>query len=283
MALPKISIVTPSFNQGRFIERTILSVVAQSYPNLEYIIIDGGSRDGTMDIVKKYRHDITHWVSEKDRGQTHAIEKGFSRATGDILAYLNSDDILLKGALVKVAQALDPGKPQWIVGWQKIINTRDQVIVKRPILPFTLSDLWFNKYIIPQEATFFTRKIYDQIGGFDTSYDFGMDMHAWLRMASLCPPLILKEYLACFRVHRAQKSMDVAAHIRDWQRAVKEVALWRQEFGMAPQPPRPKLAGPAYKLLKALFYLVQGGPPMLKQIYLFRKTYRNTPLNQGQR
>jgi glycosyltransferase involved in cell wall biosynthesis len=102
---PKISIVTPSFNQGRFIEKTILSVIEQDYPNLEYIIIDGGSTDESVEVIKKYDQHLAYWVSEPDRGQSHAINKGFERATGEIFGWLNSDDWYHPGALKAVAEA----------------------------------------------------------------------------------------------------------------------------------------------------------------------------------
>ena len=103
--LPRISIVTPSYNQGRFIEETIQSVLGQGYPNVEYIIIDGGSTDNTVEIIRKYAKHLTYWVSEPDRGQSHAINKGLARCTGDLFGWINSDDVLMPGALEVVAEA----------------------------------------------------------------------------------------------------------------------------------------------------------------------------------
>ena len=103
--LPKISIITPSFNQADYLEETILSIINQNYPNLEYIIIDGGSTDNSVEIIKKHEKNIDYWVSEKDNGQSHAINKGFAKATGEILNWINSDDILAENALIKIAEA----------------------------------------------------------------------------------------------------------------------------------------------------------------------------------
>ena len=115
LAWPRISIVTPSFNQGRFLERTILSVLNQNYPNLEYIVMDGGSTDESVEIIKKYENYLAYWISEKDNGQSDAIKKGFQKSTGEILAWLNSDDIYLSGALRGVAGFFRDGKGTEVV------------------------------------------------------------------------------------------------------------------------------------------------------------------------
>ena len=128
MPFDKISIVTPSYNQGRFLEQTILSVIGQQYPNLEYIVMDGGSTDNSVEIIKKYESQLTHWESEKDRGQAHALNKGFAMATGTIYGWINSDDFYLPGTLSFVAEQFDPSKPDEDRGKEN----RDRAERKRP-------------------------------------------------------------------------------------------------------------------------------------------------------
>src|SRR6266576_1298377 len=114
---PKISIVTPSFNQGRFLEETILSVLNQNYPNLEYIIIDGGSTDETVDVIRRYEDRLAYWVSEKDRGQVHAINKGIEKTTGDLFGFINSDDLYLPGTFSAVAEYFESHpQAEWVCG-----------------------------------------------------------------------------------------------------------------------------------------------------------------------
>lgn len=272
--LPRISIVTPSYNQAQFLERTINSVFDQNYPNLEYIIMDGGSTDGSVEIIEKYAEKLTSWESQPDKGQSEAVAKGISRSTGDILAYLNSDDLLLPGALACIASLLDPGQAQWAVGWQKIIDDRDRVIARRPLFPFTVSDIWYNNYLVPQECTFFTRSMYQRIGGFDASYHYAMDMHAWMRMASLSQPIRIEQYVGCFRVHSAQKTTRMDKYFAEADRARSELLSWRVENGFSPSPPHPFLSGTSHRLIKAGYYLVKGGPRLLKEIWDFQRKYR---------
>ena len=271
---PRISIVTPSFNQGAFLERTIKSVLDQNYPNLEYIIIDGGSIDGSVDIIRQYEHRLRYWHSEVDRGQTDAICKGMTIATGDILAYVNSDDVLLPGSLASVANSIPISVPSWLVGHQHIIDELDTLLCRRPVFPFSLGDIWYNNYFVPQECTFFSRIMLDEIGGFDYSFNYAMDMHAWLRMASISAPVLLPAYVGCFRVHSAQKTSQMHKYLEEGIRARELVSSWRCARGLSALPRKPILTGRYHRAAKALYYLARGGPRLLSEILNFQRLYR---------
>ena len=168
--LPQISVITPSYNSGLFIEQTIRSVLAQGYPKLEYIVIDGGSTDGTVDILHKYDGSLT-WISEKDRGQSHAINKGFQMATGEVLAYLNADDVYEPGALVKVGNFITR-HPQayWVTGRCRFIDANDKEI-RRVAAWYKYFWLLWGSYCalmvldyVSQPATFWHREVIMQIG-----------------------------------------------------------------------------------------------------------------------
>jgi glycosyltransferase involved in cell wall biosynthesis len=211
----RISIITPSYNQVQFIERTILSVLDQNYPNIEYIVMDGGSTDGTVEILKKYSDRII-WKSEKDEGQSDAINKGLKMATGDIVAYLNSDDTYEPGAFAKVADFFEKNpEKKWAYGKCKIINENDQEI-RKPITfyknlllkKFSYSKL-LSENFISQPATFWKREIHTQEGFFDESEHFCMDYEFWLRIGKNSPAGVINAYLANFRYYTNSKSGSV--------------------------------------------------------------------------
>ena len=210
--LPNISIITPSYNQGRFIERTVRSVLDQGYPNLEYIVMDGGSQDGTLDVLRRYEGRLT-WVSEQDRGQADAINKGIRRTSGDIVAYLNSDDVYRPGALLRVAEEFDRHREAlWLTGKCAIIDEEDRE-VRRPITAY--KNLLLRRYSyslllvtnpVSQPATFWRRSAVEQFGLFNEDEHLVMDYDFWLRIGKENPPVVLDDYLADFRVYAASKT-----------------------------------------------------------------------------
>lgn len=185
-AWPKISIVTPSFNQADFLEKTIRSVLLQGYPNLEYIIMDGGSADDSVDIIRHYQDHIDFWVSETDKGQSEAINKGFEQATGDILAWLNSDDFLLPGALESVANAFGEADESvgMVIGRAMVKNEAGEIMLDPPFIEFDYEQLltWpFPQFCQP--ACFFTRRAWQQCGPLRLDLDYCMDLDLWLKIA----------------------------------------------------------------------------------------------------
>lgn len=179
---PRITVVTPSFNQGRFIEETIRSVLLQGYPNLEYIVVDGGSADTTLDILKKYEPCLAFWVSEKDRGQSHAINKGFARATGDIFSWLCSDDVLAPGALRKVADAVSDRKLTMVIGDSVITygpeSLEGRLDRRRP----DFRDMAYDVKTLAQPSVFWTADLWQAAGPLDENLYFLMDYDLWLSM-----------------------------------------------------------------------------------------------------
>jgi len=211
----KISIITPSFNQVRFIERTIRSVLEQNYSDLEYIVMDGGSTDGTLEILKKYSSRII-WNSEKDSGQSAAINKGLRLATGEIVAYLNSDDAYEPGALRKVADFFKNNPDQtWVYGKCKIIDENDREIrklitcYKNSLLKRYSYKKLLAENFISQPATFWRKELLDEIGYFSEEENFCMDYEFWLRLGEKYEAGIIDEYLANFRYYATSKSGNV--------------------------------------------------------------------------
>lgn len=185
-AFPKISIVTPSYNQGAYLERTIRSVLEQDHPNLEYIIIDGGSTDGSVDIIKFYEDKIAYWVSEPDSGQSAAINKGFSRATGELFGWLNSDDYLLPRALATVAEMHRENPAAGAcVGAGEYVDAKGRVLLHKEPAEVSLESLyeWLDVFHFMQPSCFFTREAWNRAGGLDESVHVAMDVDLWLKIA----------------------------------------------------------------------------------------------------
>lgn len=206
-----MSIITPSFNQGAFIEETINSVLSQNYPKLEYYVADGGSTDETVSILKKYKKYLT-FRSEPDRGQTDAINKGIGQTKGEIVAYLNSDDRYEPGALLTAGQlfAKHPTAP-WLTGDYAIIDEhgvhiQSFVVWYKTVLRHTNSEqlLRIANYII-QPSTFWRRSVMKKVGTFDESLRYCMDFDYWLRLFKVAPPLICTQRLSAFRIHSSSK------------------------------------------------------------------------------
>lgn len=214
MAFPKISIITPSYNQGQFLEQTILSVLNQNYPNLEYIIIDGGSTDNSVEIIKRYEKHLTYWVSEKDRGQSHAINKGFKIATGDILGWINSDDYLANDALKYVADTLSD-QYVWCVGLCQGVDSEGNYL--QSYLPDQIhsKDDWvirFSKgvtYSLPQPSTFYKKSVLEKTGLLDEKLHYVFDHYFFFKIYDhFSEPIYLNQILSFFRLHNASKTVS---------------------------------------------------------------------------
>jgi glycosyltransferase involved in cell wall biosynthesis len=163
---PRITIVTPSFNQGKYLRQTIESILNQDYPNLEYIIVDGGSTDDSVDIIKEYADKLSFWMSEKDNGQSHAINKGFKRATGDLLNWINSDDILFPGALYRIGETFIRNPQADLIVGSQAFGDENGYIRHVSAAPSRLAVSAFN-FVMPfgQQSTFFTSRAYERVGG----------------------------------------------------------------------------------------------------------------------
>ena len=215
-----VTIVTPSFNQAAFLERTIQSVLGQTYQNIEYFVMDGGSTDGSVEIIRKYEQRLKGWVSEKDRGQTDAINKGFARANGEILAWLNSDDTYEPEAVAKAVAYLE-AHPQvgLVYADASFINEQDGVIGSFPAAQTDYARLRRGYVHIPQQAAFFRDSLWKQVGPLDPEFYFAMDYDLWVRLARLAPLAYIRGHWANFRLHGDAKTIN--ADDRCWPEMLK--------------------------------------------------------------
>jgi glycosyltransferase involved in cell wall biosynthesis len=234
MDYPKISIVTPSYNQAVYLEDTLTSLLSQQYPNLELIVIDGGSTDGSVDVIKKYADKITYWVSEKDNGQYEAINKGFSHTTGDIMGWLNSSDVYYPWTLKTVAEIFTQNQTiDWISGMPSNLSTG--------MAPQSISRVWNrSKYDIiggnykwiQQESLFWKRRLWEKAGGkIDVSIRNAADLDLWIKFFDFADLYYVNTILAGFRYHDDRRSDDVGGvYLKEAASQVKKF-IGRSSFG----------------------------------------------------
>lgn len=216
MLYPRISIVTPSFNQAQFLERTIRSVLDQGYPNLEYIVIDGGSTDGSVDIIRKYESQLAYWVSEADEGQAHAINKGLARATGEWVAWQNSDDIYYPETFDAVAQqARRRPELELIVGDMNLIDAEDRVLRDVRYVTPTYESMLAEGMVLANQAAFWRRSVHVAAGFLDQTYDCAFDYEWFLRILQARPASAhVAQLMGALRQHGDTKTSNRAAVFR---------------------------------------------------------------------
>jgi glycosyltransferase involved in cell wall biosynthesis len=204
---PLVSIITPSYNQASFIRETIESVLSQDYPNVEYIIVDGGSSDGSVEIIQQYSRNLAWWVSEPDQGQTDAINKGFAHASGEILAWLNSDDTYQPSAITQAVEILQAHPEVSLVyGDANFINEQSEIIGRFPSRQTDLRRLFQGFVHIPQQTMFFPAHFWLRVGPLDPEIKFAMDYDLCVRLAKLAPLLYVPRLWANFRLHGQGKT-----------------------------------------------------------------------------
>jgi len=236
---PKLTVITPSFNQGKFIERTIRSVLDQGYPNLEYVVVDGGSTDESVEVIRRYEDRLAWWVSEPDGGQSDAINKGIDGTSGDVVAYLNSDDYLLPGALETAVRALENGGRNWIAGGALDVEEGDppkRLRVWRPKPPSfcegrTRGRHWWLlvPWHVPQPSCLWRRDLFERFGRFRTDMHYAFDAEFMLRLAFAgeLPELLPNDFLSVRSVHPEQKTYEMT---HSWPEIHRFTDLYRGQL-----------------------------------------------------
>jgi len=221
---PLVSIVTPSFNKGQYIEETIRSVLSQDYPAIEYIVIDGGSTDGTLSILEKYRGKIT-WVSEPDKGQSDAINKGWRQAKGEIIAYLNADDTYTPGAVrTAVGYLLTHPDTGMVYGDGILTDEHGKILSTYKAGNFSLRELVYCRDNILQPAVFLRRTVYDRIGGIDETLHLAMDLDFWIRTGLSFKVAYLPQTLATAKIYGEAKSVALMhRYVADYEHILGKV------------------------------------------------------------
>jgi len=209
--LPLVTIVTPSLNQAQFLEDTMLSVMAQDYTAVEYIVMDGGSSDGSVEIIRRYQDRLAYWVSEPDTGQSSAINKGFAHGTGTILGWLNADDLLAPSAVSIVARFFEAEPDVGLVYGDRVeIDAKGKTIRYLRCPPHD-PEMFRKDVTLPQETVFFRREVFKAAGGLDEGLHFAMDLDLWCKIARVARMRHIPTFLACFRRHVRSKSVVYGA------------------------------------------------------------------------
>ncbi len=257
--MPLVSIVTPSYNQARYLEQTIRSVLDQDYPHIEYLIVDGASSDGSVEIIQRYASRLAWWVSEPDSGQAEAINKGMSHAHGEIVAWLNSDDFYLPGAVAAAVQAFE-AHPQarMVYGDMLAVDETGQTINRFRYRPLGLDDLLCFQ-IIGQPAVFLRRAAWEAAGGLDTSYHFLLDHHLWIRIGRQGAMVHIPQVWAAARYHAAAKNRAQATAFGGEAFRILEWAKTQPDLAPVLLPILRRATASAHRVNAR--YLLDGGYP----------------------
>ena len=251
---PKISVVIPSCNQGQFLRETIESILGQGYANLEFIIIDGGSDDGSKEIIKHYSDRLDYWQSKPDKGQTDAIIQGFERATGDLMGWVNSDDVLLPGALHHIAYAYTQNHGAGMFIGNYVLIDQAGKIIRCKRNPKQIE--WFCRHgkEVVNPDWFFARREYEQVGGLNPNLEFCMDTDLFFRMILKgTRPVYIDRYLAGFRIHATSKGVAQADQVRQ---EANELSIYLWKHGVV-------LSHPAWRLLYRAYQVLNGNYPRM--------------------
>ena len=270
----KLTIVTPSYNQANFLERTILSVLNQNYPNLEYIIIDGGSTDGSVEIIKKYEKYLAYWVSEPDKGQADAINKGFRMATGDLVAWQNSDDVYLPSAFEKLVNT-HKEKPDYDIyfGNVYLIDSQDKITREMRFHPFSVHHLIYYDWNLSNQAVFWKRNIFEETGylqNLNVSFDWEWFIRLGMKEFKFC---FIHDFLGGYRIHENSK-LSLIKNRENIKRQI--LGIYGIEYNSDNEfKKKHKFKRTYYQVVRILYYIIQNDIPYLFHLLRLKFTNRN--------